>query len=384
MTSRRAFLRVVGTSAVILAAGGVGLTQCDPMPDAAIAAWKGPGPNIRDPRVRALSYALLAPNPHNMQPWIVDLREPNAITFVCDRTRLLPETDPYSRQITIGCGAFLELLRMAAAEQGFRADSHAFPQGDWPEFAVGDQPVCRVVFAADPDVARDPLFAHILKRRTNRDAYDGAVVTAGEASAIQTSVSQYPVQFGWTNEAGQLARLRAIAKRAWDIEIKTDATYYESVKVYRVTGIEILKHRDGLIFHGPLFWWLNALGLFSRQHGLQGDKFMRDQAFPIIDAPLASTPAFGWIVTKTNDRRAQLAAGAAYVRANLCAAGLGLSMQPLSQALQEYKEMLSLLAEHKRALGLPDSDTVQMFFRMGHAAQIDPAPRRPLDAILRT
>ena len=58
-------------------------------------------------------------------------------------------------------------------------------------------------------------------------------------------------------------------------------------------------------------------------------------------------------------------------------------MQPLSQALQEYKEMLGLLAEHKRALGLPDSDTVQMFFRIGRAAPAEPAPRRPLDDIMR-
>ncbi len=383
MATRRGFLRVAGTSAVILAAGGVGLTQCDPMPEAAVEAWKGPAPNVRDPRVRALSYALLAPNPHNMQPWIADLREANAITFVCDRTRLLPETDPYSRQITLGCGAFLELLRMAAAEQGFRAEIATYPQGDWPELAVGDQPVCRVAFVADQSVARDPLFAQVLKRRTNRSAYDAMAVTGGEASAIQSSMAGLPVRFGWTNEPGRLAALRGISKRAWDVEIKTDPTYYESVKVYRVTGEEILKHRNGLSFHGPLFWWLNALGLFSRQKGLQGDQFMRDQAIPLIDTPLASTPAFGWIVTATNDRRAQLASGAAYARANLSATGLGLGMQPLSQALQEYKEMLGLLAEHKRALGLPESDTVQMFFRLGRAAQVEPAPRRPLDDIVR-
>src|SRR6185503_11468785 len=101
-----------------VAAGGLALSQVDPMPEAAIEGWKGPVPNVRDPRVRALSYALLAPNPHNLQPWIADLREPNVITFVLDRTRSLPATDPYSRQITVGCGAFLELLRMAAAEQG--------------------------------------------------------------------------------------------------------------------------------------------------------------------------------------------------------------------------------------------------------------------------
>ena len=384
MNTRRTFLRVAGTSAVILAAGAAGLTQCDLMPGAAVGAWKGPAPHVRDPRVRALSFALLAPNPHNMQPWIVDLRTPNEITFICDRTRLLPQTDPYSRQITIGCGAFLELLRMAAAEQGFRAEITAFPQGDWPANDVGDQPVCRVVFVADTGVERDPLFAHVLKRRTNRDAYDAKAVSGEEISAIQASMSQLPVTFGWTNEAGQLARLRGIAKRAWDVEIGTDATYMESVKVYRVTGDEILRHRDGLSFRGPLFWWMKTLGLFSREKGLAGDKFMRDQAYPIIDGQINNTAAFGWIVTSSNDRRAQLASGAAYVRANLSAAGMALGMQPLSQALQEYKEMLELLGEHKRALGLPDSDTVQMFFRLGRATPPEPAPRRALDEIIRT
>lgn len=384
MTSRRSFMKIAGTSAVVLVAGAAGLTQCDPMPEAAVGAWKGPAPLTRDPRLRALSYALLAPNPHNMQPWIVDLRTPNEITFICDRTRLLPQTDPYSRQITIGCGAFLELLRMAAAEQGFRAEITAFPQGDWPANDVGEQPVCRVVFVADPGVGRDALFAQVLKRRTNRDAYAAAAVTGEQVSSIQASMSQLPVIFGWTNEAGQMARLRGIAKRAWDVEIGTDATYMESVKVYRVTGDEILQHRDGLSFRGPLFWWMKTLGLFSREKGLQGDKFMRDQAYPIIDGQINSTAAFGWIVTSSNDRRAQLASGAAYVRANLSAAGMGLGMQPLSQALQEYKEMLGLLAEHKRALGLPDSDTVQMFFRIGRAAQVEPAPRRTLDDIIRT
>ena len=384
MPSRRTFLRVAGTSAVILAAGAVGLSQCDPMPEAAVAAWKGPLPSVSDPRVRALSFALLAPNPHNRQPWIADLREPGAITFICDRTRLLPATDPYARQITLGCGAFLELLRMAAAEQGFRAEMTVFPAGDWPVNAVGDQPVCRVAFVADAAVARDPMFAQVLKRRTNRANYDATPVAARDAEAIGAALSGSPIRFGWTAEPGLMARLRDIAKRAWDTEIKTDPTYYESVNLFRVTGEEITKNRDGLSFRGPFFWWLNALGQFSRQKGLTGDQFMRDQAYLLINGPLLNSPAFGWIVSAANDRRAQLASGAAYVRANLAATGLGLSMQPLSQALQEFKEMRGLLAEHKRALGLPESDTVQMFFRIGHAAPAEPAPRRPLDAIVRS
>lgn len=380
MTTRRTFLRVAGTSAVILAAGGYGLTQCDPMPEAAVEAWKGPQPNVRDPRVRALSYALLAPNPHNKQPWIVDLREPGVATFFCDRSRLLPETDPYSRQITIGCGAFLELLRMAATEQGLRAEVTAFPAGDWPENGVGEQPVCRVAFVPDTAVPRDPLFAQVLKRRTNRNNFDATDVLPAEAQALGAALQGLPVRFGWTADGRQIAQLASIAKRAWDIEIKNDATYKESVDVFRITGEEIAKHRDGISMHGPFFWWANKLGLFTQQNAMEPTG--RSQALTLIDPQLA-VRAFGWIATAANDRRTQLAAGAAYVRANLKATELGLAMHPLSQALQEFPAMLPLLAEHKRAAGAAESETVQMFFRLGHAAAAEPAPRRPLDAIIR-
>jgi len=39
-----------------------------------------------------------------------------------DLDRRLPETDPFDRQITLGCGAFFELLTIAAAPEGYRAD----------------------------------------------------------------------------------------------------------------------------------------------------------------------------------------------------------------------------------------------------------------------
>jgi hypothetical protein len=383
MVSRRGFIRVLGTSAVILAAAGVGLSQCDPMPDAAVEAWKGPKPDVKDPRVRALSYALLAPNPHNMQPWIADLREAGAITLICDRTRLLPETDPYSRQITVGCGAFLDLLRMAAGAQGFRADVTVFPQGEWPENAVGDQPLCRIAFVADQTMQRDALLGQAFLRRTNRSAYEAAPPGAQQFVVVGAAMSDLPVTFGWTSGTAQLAKLRDIAKRAWAVEVAKDATYFESIKVFRITGEEIAKHRDGLSFHGPLFWWLNATGLFTRERGMSRDAFMRQQTLENIDPQLANSPAFAWIVTATNDRRAQLAAGAAYLRVNLAATAQGLAMQPLSQALQEFPEMLPLLAEHKRALGLPESDTVQMFFRIGRASPVEPAPRRKLSDIIR-
>ena len=381
MTSRRRFLRVAGTSALILAAGAAGLTQCDPMPEAAVEAWRGPVPSVKDPRVRALSYALLAPNPHNRQPWIVDLREPGVISFFCDRSRLLPETDPFSRQIMIGCGAFLELLRIAAAELGFHTDFNTFPVGAWAANEIRDEPICQIVFNSNVKVLPDRLFKQALQRRTNRNAYDLTPVSRADAASLGDQMRGQDVRFGWTDEPSALVRLRDIARRAWAIEVNKDSTYLESVKLFRITAPEIARHRDGLSFHGPFFWWLNKLNLFSRETAT--DDFARKQALDLIETHL-KTPAFAWIVTARSDRRAQLDAGAAYVRANLQATELGLALHPLSQALQEFPEMLPLLAEHKRALNLPESETVQMFFRLGRAPAFEPAPRRPLAEILRT
>ena len=96
---RRKTLAVLGGGA-ILAASGVGyrLTRT---PDAALAPWAAAG-TYGEPRMRALSYAILAPNPHNRQPWIVDLGTPDQVTLYVDTDRLLPHTDPFSRQIVVG------------------------------------------------------------------------------------------------------------------------------------------------------------------------------------------------------------------------------------------------------------------------------------------
>ena len=58
--------------------------------------------NALEPRMQALSYAILAPNPHNRQPWLVDLQVDGQVTLYVDQTRLLPHTDPFSRQIVAG------------------------------------------------------------------------------------------------------------------------------------------------------------------------------------------------------------------------------------------------------------------------------------------
>jgi len=69
-------------------------------PDRVTEVSKG----IPDPMRSALSYAILAPNPHNRQCWAVNLKSSTEAVLICDLRLLLPDTDPFSRQIDIGSG----------------------------------------------------------------------------------------------------------------------------------------------------------------------------------------------------------------------------------------------------------------------------------------
>lgn len=162
---RRNFLMLVG-GGVVLAAGAGTFARISRTPQTASLPWEqAGGPQYSDPRVMALSFAVLAPNPHNQQPWLVDLNEgEDTIVLRVDQTRLLPYTDPFNRQITIGLGCFTEVLRLAAAEQGYGLDLDIFPDG---EDARGlDERVVVRARLLPGQGQPDPLFAHVLMRRS--------------------------------------------------------------------------------------------------------------------------------------------------------------------------------------------------------------------------
>lgn len=80
------------------------------------------------------------------------------------------------------------------------------------------------------------------------------------------------------------------------------------------------------------------------------------------------------MVTPGNDRVTQVSAGRAYARVQLAATAHGVSMQPLSQALQEYAEMQVPYARIHALVGANTAgQTVQMWARVGYAPAVHPA-----------
>ncbi len=376
---RRRFIRLAGGGAVA-AATPFALSGCSSaLPPEAIAAWQGPAPDEPDARRWVLAYAILAPHSHNLQSWLVDLSVPDEITLFLDRSRLLPETDPFSRQMMMSQGTFLELLDLAARQKGLRAGIELFPQGAFPPDAVDARPTARVRLAPDAAVRPDPLFGQILRRRTNREAYEAREPEPAALQAMAESVRPHPMRVGFVGAAqvDALQQHRRIAKEAWRIELVTPRTVLESFKVLRVGPKEIARHRDGLSLNEPLVRALSAVGLFDRSVAPGPGDFATTSQIKDFNAKIDATPAFFWLVTEGNDRATQVNAGRAYARAQLAATAAGLSMQPISQALQEYSEQAAPYDEIHRLLEAPPPrHTVQMWARLGYAPAVGPSPRR--------
>jgi hypothetical protein len=378
---RRRFVQLVGGGAVLATLGGCGAG----MPDAAVQAWTQRA-DPADLRRWMLAHALLAPNPHNRQPWLADLRRDGEITLVCDAERLLPETDPFGRQIVIGCGAFIELAVLAAAERGVAVQVQPFPDGEpATDRLPGGQAIARLVLGPAGSATPDALFAQIRRRHTHKGVYDSArtvppaLVTQWLSTAQAANLSS-----GVIDDAPRLQSLRTITRTAYEIECTTPRTWLESAHLMRIGPAAIAQHRDGISIAGALPRAMHAVGLFdplqvplrgSSGHGQVMDRFDAHQ----------TGSGYLWLASAGNGRRAQLATGRAYVRAHLMACAAGVDMHPLSQALQEFAEVREQRLAVHRLLGLdPAQHTLQMLARVGYGVTpAGPSPRRDLQGLVR-
>ncbi|WP_147111499.1 twin-arginine translocation pathway signal protein [Tateyamaria sp. syn59] len=373
--TRRKTLALLGGGS-ILAASGAGAYAVTRMPQTALKPWEVAG-TYAEPRMRALSYAILAPNPHNRQPWQVDLRTEGEVTLRVDTDRLLPHTDPFNRQIVIGLGCFLELMALAAADQGYGVEFDLFPDGEDPE-GLDHRRVAVARFIAGAGTPEPGLFGQVMHRRSLKEPFDtdrpvdqaalDAVLGAATRTAVAGSV-----------DPDDIAALRVLSHDALRIEIETPHTYKESVDLFRIGRREVDANPDGIDFTGPMFEAMALTGTFTREAALDRKSMAYTEGLKAVFANTDTAMGHLWQVTPTNTRADQIAAGRDWLRLNLAATGAGLGMQPLSQALQEYPEMRALYTEVHDRLA-PGGGTVQMFARIGYGPDIPQSPRWDIES----
>lgn len=360
--SRRKALTLIGGGTVVAAAAGTAGFLGTRTPNKALAPWDLAGA-YEDPRLNALSYALLAPNPHNMQPWLVELTGQDGVRLHYDKTRNLPETDPFDRQITIGFGCFLEQMVIAASAAGYSVDLNLYPEGE-------DGPVADATFSTG--ASADPLAIHIPNRRSCKEPYEARQLDPAQAGALAEFADIY------TSEE-VVGKLRDLTLQSWQIEASTHRTLKESIDLTRVGKAEVNANPDGIELIGAFFDVLKLTGMITREKMMDPNDINFRQFMDEYNVMLSSTNAYAALVSDSNTRQDQIDAGRRWLRLNLKTTALGLALHPVSQCLQEFPEMEGPNAE-AHALLAEDGQTVQMLGRVGYGPESPRTPRWPLEA----
>lgn len=362
--SRRKVLSLIGGGTVLAAGGASAGFLSTRTPHAAFAPW-GTAGTYSDPRKSALSYALLAPNAHNRQPWLIGLEEADTVTIWRDTERELPQTDPYQRQLVISLGCFLEQMRIAAAQDGLAVTLDIYPEGE-----TGPVAVARFGGVVQPD----PLFAAILERRSCREPFADRALKGDHADALASYAKIF-------TDAKTVARIKDVTLQAWQIEAHHAPAMNETIDLMRFGKAEINKNPDGISLGGPLFDSLILAGMLSREGQRNRDSNSFKQGVKAYENMLHATPAHAVITTTGNTRADQIEAGRRWLRLNLAATLLGVSLHPVSQALQEFPEMSEMYQQAHELLA-NEGETVQMLGRLGYGPKTPRSPRWPLETRL--
>jgi nitroreductase len=372
MPTRRTLIATAAGGVAIAGAGGWWWATRPPELGSEAEPWSIPGRGPADIRLDALRHAVLAPSPHNLQPWRLRLAEGNAADLYCDLDRRLPETDPFDRQTVIGLGAFTEAFRLGVSLRGARLEVEPFPDGE-PQPRLDGRRVARLTVDCE-STEPDTLAAMLPLRRTVRRPYEAglspasiaAIRSAGGGRALARVLTEEPL----------LAPLRTLLPEAWRAEQLAPAPWAESVRVTRIGPQEIAANPDGIALRGQVLELLGRTGVLTRETLADPESFAFKAGLDDTMAAYASLPAALVILTPGNSRADQFDAGRAWMRATLEATRRGLDTHPASQALQEYPEQAPFF-RRVHALLAPQGGRVQMLARLGRGPSAVPAPRWP-------
>lgn len=379
--SRRLVLRGLCVGTVLIAANGwIGVERAaaastsDPW-----ASWQAlpDAATYPDPRIRAIGYAILAPNAQNLQPWLVRLVGDDALLVFADLSRRLPVSDPPDRQLTVSFGTFAELLRIGASASGYSLQITPFPQGE-PGAALDARPIVAVRFVKDATANRDPLADHVLARSTNRLPFDTSRSVAAEQIAQIRAAAIQPDYVNGTVDPAVASQIRDIAHRAYVAEINQAEVRRELINITRIGRAEAASYAWGPALLGSAVEAKLSEGTISRAALDDTTSAPFKSGVENYLRAVDSGRAYVWVLTPDNSRRSMFEAGREWTRLHLTVTAMGLSLQPHSQSLHDYPEIKSLKAEMHAAVGAAAPARLQMLGRVGYAPAAPHSPRKSM------
>ncbi len=312
-----------------------------------------------------MDRARWAQNAHNMQSWKLTPapKDRDTLWIWLDSGRLLPQTDPLSRQLLISVGCFLAAAEDAAAARGLKLSWTLFPNGVWNPTRPAGTPVAALSKAPDPQASpREKLDA--LSTATVKYRVTPLVFSKDFFDSQETRYSEARIRFAWIQEPGQLEKIKKIARDAYAVEMTLPRTLDESYLNTRFNGDQRRRRPWGITLLPnfpagviPLVDVWETLFPESRQDYAKS-------SIKLFSSAIDSSRAILVVTTQGNTPELQVRTGVLLQRLWMEVLSAGGSLLPLSQALQEYPEMRELRGAIHREASQP-GETVQMLLSLG-------------------
>jgi hypothetical protein len=302
--------------------------------------------------------ARWAANAHNVQSWRLTAvpGRPDQRVLALDPARLLPQTDPPSRQLTISLGTFLAVLEDEAGSRGAQVTSE--PR---PDTAI------TLTLAPGPVVPLnqgriDALTAPTVKYATRSLVLD-------EATRRTISDRSTPgVRVTWIVEPGAVAEAKRWAQGAYDLEMDLPRTRDESI-IYTHYGEAARKATPWGITLRPNFtkdqvFWVEAFAALFPQSSTDYARSAKD----LLRQGLGPVQQLIVVTCRGDGLAERVETGKVVQRVWLDVRSRGGELLPLSQGLEEFPEMAKYY-DDARQRWAQDGETVQMVL-----AVFQPAP----------
>jgi nitroreductase len=304
----------------------------------------------------ALAAAILAPSPHNTQPWFFEVAADHVDLFL-DESRILPIADPHGREATMSCAAALFNLRMSLRAQGHPVYWKLLPDPGRPTLLARVRVGGHLAANADEQL----LAEAIPLRHTNRRPFEEKAVPAG----VQRTLRQAALREGGRLELiDQPARYGPVATllRLAEFTQREDEDFQNELRQWVAEDTGRLDGVPPLVSGPPP---ITAPLVPLRQFG-NGRKAPRSYE---------QEPLLAVLLTPHDTVRDHLRAGQAMQRVLLAATACRLSASFLSAAVEMPSGRSSL-----RAL-LGGEGYPQVVLRLGYGHLTPYTCRRPLNEV---
>lgn len=278
-----------------------------------------------DPHV-LVAAAVLASNPHNIQPWLFRVSD-GAIDVIADPKRNLGAMDPFNREKWHGLGAAIANIEIASSARGFDAQVELLPEKANPDLAA------RIHLRRQP-VKTSALADVIDRRRTNRGDYDLKQEFPKNVLDLISGLDDNMVKTVWLSASTDAGRtfaretLDATRTIVADPEMSHDGHQW-----FRANPREVNRYRDGVATPtSGIPAWLSTLSpLMPPVSAAEaGGYWLRS-----TERQLSTAPMFGLVVVRDlYDRKTQLLAGMRWQRIHLTLTATGLAAHPMNQLVE--------------------------------------------------